>query len=158
MQLRKIGMCEVMKVKVMEDGFNTMMINQLWRRNGIVSQHEIWQNAEVIVYQHGCCVTTKIFMCNNNLFLCNKSFKMSITCFLRRILWFLKITSTWIMSVLFLQSIRVLILQSNLWEQRKMWNARLSKNANKFKVENKCSYTCCPALVSFVIVSAKVIL
>jgi hypothetical protein len=29
MQLRKIGMCEVMKVKAMEDGFNTMMINQL---------------------------------------------------------------------------------------------------------------------------------
>jgi hypothetical protein len=29
MQLRKIGMCEVMKVKAMEDGFNTRMINQL---------------------------------------------------------------------------------------------------------------------------------
>jgi hypothetical protein len=29
MQLRKIGMCEVMKVKAMEDGFNTRMTNQL---------------------------------------------------------------------------------------------------------------------------------
>ena len=29
MQIRKIGMCEVMKVKAMEDDFNTMMTNQL---------------------------------------------------------------------------------------------------------------------------------
>jgi hypothetical protein len=29
MQLKKIGMREVMKVKAMEDGFNTMMINHL---------------------------------------------------------------------------------------------------------------------------------
>jgi hypothetical protein len=29
MKLRKIGVCEFMKVKAMEDGFNTMMINHL---------------------------------------------------------------------------------------------------------------------------------
>jgi hypothetical protein len=34
MQLRKIGMCEVMKVKAMEDGFNTGMTNLLSRKNG----------------------------------------------------------------------------------------------------------------------------
>jgi hypothetical protein len=28
MQLRKIGMCEVMKDKAIEDGFNTRMTNQ----------------------------------------------------------------------------------------------------------------------------------
>jgi hypothetical protein len=37
MQLRKIGMCEVMKDKAMEDGFNTWMTNhalkEKWRRS-----------------------------------------------------------------------------------------------------------------------------
>jgi hypothetical protein len=30
---KRIGMCEVMKVKAMEDGFNTGMINVLSRSN-----------------------------------------------------------------------------------------------------------------------------
>ena len=67
--------------------------------------------------------------------------------FFWKMLWFLKITTTWITSVLFLQSILILILQSNLWEKHKIWNERLSTNANKFKVENKSSYTCCPHLL-----------
>jgi hypothetical protein len=122
MQLRKIGMCEVMKVKAMEDGFNTRMTNQLWRRNGIVSQHEIWQNVEVIVYQHGRCVTTNIkmhkkFLCSSKMLLCiNKIFLCKTTkcccastnvmmflmsnssckaCILWRLLWFRKITAAW---------------------------------------------------------------
>jgi hypothetical protein len=55
MQLRKIGMCEVMMDKAMEDGFNTGMINVLTRSNGTVSQHEIWQNAKMIMYQWSLC-------------------------------------------------------------------------------------------------------
>jgi hypothetical protein len=40
-----------------------------------VSQHEIWKNVEIIVYQHGRCVTTNIkmrkkFLCNNKMLLC----------------------------------------------------------------------------------------
>lgn len=166
MQLKKIGMCEVMKVKAMEDGFNTRMTNQIWRRNGIVSQHEIWKNAEIIVYQHGRFVTTNInmykktFLCNNKMLVCiNEMFLCNdknivvyqhghcVTTSLWRstpsnclskhvfwkVLWFMKITLAWNMSVLFLQSILKLILQWNLLEKCKMYNARLSTNANKFK-------------------------
>jgi len=43
MQLRKIGMCEVMMDKEMEDGFNIGMINVLTRSTGIVPRHENWK-------------------------------------------------------------------------------------------------------------------
>jgi hypothetical protein len=42
MQLRKIGMCEVMMDKEMEDGFNTRMINVLTRSN--LGKHIMMQN------------------------------------------------------------------------------------------------------------------
>jgi hypothetical protein len=42
MQLRNIGMCEVMMDKAMEDGFNTGMINALTRSN--LGKHIMMQN------------------------------------------------------------------------------------------------------------------
>ena len=87
-----------------------------------MSQHEIWENEEVIVYQHGCCVTTNIkmrknFLCSSKMLLCiNKIFLCKTTkcccasanvmmflmsnssckaCILWILLWFRKITAAW---------------------------------------------------------------
>jgi hypothetical protein len=39
MQIKKIGICEVMMDKEMEDGFNTGMINVLTRSKHIMAQN-----------------------------------------------------------------------------------------------------------------------